>query len=105
VNYALLDVIFLTVIAVLVLAGFAVKQTPGWPAVALAAAVLLVATVVFDNIMISIGLVAYNPDRIAGVFLGVAPIEDFAYTIAAVVGLPALWALLSPRTRPRASDD
>ncbi len=28
--------------------------------------------------------------------VGVAPLEDFAYAVAAVVLLPSLWALLSP---------
>jgi len=60
-----------------------------------------VMTAVFDNVMISIGLVDYNPQLISGAFLGVAPLEDFAYAIAAVVGLPCLWALLG-RTGGRA---
>ena len=68
-----------------------------WPAVGITAAILLVMTAVFDNIMISIGLVAYNESLISGAFIGVAPLEDFAYTIAAVVGLPSLWVLLGRR--------
>ena len=59
--------------------------------------VLLVTTAVFDNIMIAVGLVAYAPDRISGAFLGIAPLEDFAYAIAAAVLLPSLWVLLEPR--------
>ncbi len=54
-------------------------------------------TAVFDNIMISIGLVAYNEALISGAFIGVAPLEDFAYAIAAIVGLPSLWVLLEKR--------
>ena len=68
-------------------------------AVALTAGVLLLLTAVFDNVMISIGLVGYDPAHISGVFVGVAPLEDFAYAIAAVVLLPSLWVLLG-----RASD-
>ena len=60
--------------------------------------VLLVMTAVFDNVMIGIGLVDYNPDLISGAFVGIAPLEDFAYAIAAVVLLPALWHLLPART-------
>ena len=56
--------------------------------------VLLVMTAVFDNVMIGIGLVAYNESLISGAFIGIAPLEDFAYAIAAVVGLPSLWVLL-----------
>ena len=61
------------------------------------AAVLLVLTAVFDNLMIAVDLFGYNPDRISGAFLGLAPLEDFAYPLAAVLLLPALWDLLSPR--------
>jgi lycopene cyclase domain-containing protein len=57
---------------------------------------VLVLTVVFDNAMIALGLFTYDPDLILGVKLGLAPIEDFGYPIAAVIGLPTLWALLAP---------
>jgi lycopene cyclase domain-containing protein len=59
-----------------------------------------VMTAVFDNIMISVGLVDYAPQLISGAFIGVAPLEDFAYAIAAIVGLPSLWVLLG-RKEPR----
>lgn len=62
------------------------------------AAVLILLTAVFDNLMIAVDLFGYNPDRISGAFLGLAPLEDFAYPLAAVLALPALWELLSPRT-------
>ena len=93
-TYAELNLIFLAVVAVGVLAGLVVRRTPRWGAIGLAAALLLIATAIFDNAMISVGLVAYNPALISGLFIGVAPVEDFAYTVAAVVGLPALWVLL-----------
>ena len=32
-----------------------------------------------------------------GAKIGVAPLEDFSYTIAALVLLPSLWSLLTPR--------
>ncbi|MFU8948034.1 lycopene cyclase domain-containing protein [Mycetocola zhadangensis] len=55
---------------------------------------VLLMTAVFDNVMIAIGLFGYNPDLISGAFLGLAPLEDFAYAIAAAVLLPGLWLLL-----------
>jgi lycopene cyclase domain-containing protein len=101
-TYWALNSLFLVVVGVVaVLAARRVR----WGAVGLAAAVLLVLTAVFDNVMIGVGLVAYAPSRISGVLVGAAPLEDFAYAIAAVVGLPALWSLLphgrtrAPRTR------
>ncbi|MFD1720547.1 lycopene cyclase domain-containing protein [Amnibacterium endophyticum] len=62
-------------------------------------AVLLVLTAVFDNVIVGTGIVAYDDARILGVRLGVAPIEDFSYAIAAVLALPALWLALERRPR------
>ena len=93
-NYWTLNAIFLAIVALVAIVGLVTRRTPRWASVGLAAAVLLVMTAVFDNVMISIGLVDYNPALISGVFIGVAPLEDFAYAVAAVVGLPSLWALL-----------
>jgi len=67
-------------------------------AVPVALAVLLAMTAVFDNAMIGVGLVGYDPDRISGVRVGIAPLEDFAYAVAAAVLLPSLWVLLGRRT-------
>lgn len=90
-TYWALNAIFLAVIAVLALVA---ARRVRWAAVGVTAAVLLVMTAVFDNVMIGIGLVAYEPGLISGAFLGIAPLEDFAYAIAAVIGLPSLWVLL-----------
>jgi lycopene cyclase domain-containing protein len=65
---------------------------------ALALVAVLVLTAVFDNIMIGVGLVAYEAGLISGLFVGIAPIEDFAYPVAAALLLPAVWSLLSGDT-------
>ena len=93
-TYWTLNVIVLAVVAVLALVA---RRRLSWPALGFTAAILLVMTAVFDNIMISIGLVAYNESLISGAFIGVAPLEDFAYAIAAIVGPPSLWVLLGKR--------
>jgi lycopene cyclase domain-containing protein len=67
---------------------------------AIGLAAVLLATAIFDNVIIGTGIVAYDPARISGVRIGLAPIEDFAYAIAAAVLLPSLWMLLR---RPRAN--
>ncbi|KQS09258.1 hypothetical protein ASG04_10385 [Curtobacterium sp. Leaf183] len=54
---------------------------------------LLVMTVVFNNVIVTLGIVAYDPARISGVRIGAFPIEDLAYAIAAAFLLPALWVL------------
>jgi lycopene cyclase domain-containing protein len=97
VTYALVSAGFLAVAAVAgaVLARRAGGRRPSWGAVVLAGAVLLVLTAVFDSIMIAAELFSYAPDLISGLRVGLAPVEDFAYPLAAVLALPALWALLT----------
>ncbi len=61
--------------------------------------VLLVLTAVFDNLMIAAGLVSYDDDLTSGIRLGLAPIEDFSYAVAAAVFVPAVWGLLMATPR------
>jgi len=63
----------------------------------LAASVMLLLTLVFDNLIIGTGIVDYDPEKISGVRLGVAPIEDFAYTLVALVLIPSLFNFLRIR--------
>lgn len=95
-TYWLLNAIFLAPVLII---GILAARRLRWPALGITAAILLVMTAVFDNIMISVGLVDYAPDLISGAFIGVAPLEDFAYAVAAIVGLPSLWVLLGRREK------
>ena len=61
---------------------------------------LCVLTAVFDTIMIDVGLYVFDPDKILGRYIWGAPLEDFAYAIAAGVGIPVLWVVLGRRRRP-----
>jgi lycopene cyclase domain-containing protein len=97
VTYWLLNLPFLGAVAVVAIAALLARRAPRWRAIGLAAIVLLVLTAVFDNILVATGIVGYDPSRISGVLVGVAPVEDFAYAVAAVVLLPSLWHLLQPR--------
>lgn len=63
-------------------------------ALGLAAALTLVMTLVFDNLIILFGIVGYDESLISGVKLGVAPIEDFSYTLVGLVLIPLTWELL-----------
>lgn len=64
----------------------------------IAAAVLLVLTAIFDNIMIGVGLVVYPEEHLSGLSIGLAPLEDFSYSLCAAFLVPAIFTLLSPRT-------
>ena len=114
-TYWAINAVFLIIVVIVVVAAVAVSRARSRrgirgstlrPAVlAITMAVLLAMTAVFDNIMIGVGLVGYDPSRISGVFIGIAPVEDFAYAVAAVLLLPALWVLLgrSSLRRPHPS--
>ena len=60
---------------------------------------LLILTVIFDNAIIASGIVAYDPNNISGVKIGVAPIEDFAYSIALALLMPTIWIFLEKRNK------
>lgn len=97
-TYVLLSLVVLLIIAV----GTATvtKYLPVRP-LALTLLVLVVLTAIFDNIIVGVGLVDYDPELISGIRVPYAPIEDFAYTLGAVLLIPALWVWLG--AKPRAS--
>ena len=54
-----------------------------------AAAVLVVLTAIFDNLMIAAGLFTYPEEHLSGLRVGLAPVEDFSYAICAAFLVPA----------------
>ncbi len=98
-TYLLLNAAFLVAPTALLVGALARtrrrgRSRPFAAAVGLALAAVVLLTAVFDNVLVGLGIVGYDETRISGVRLGVAPIEDFAYAVAAAVGLPSLWVLL-----------
>lgn len=98
-TYLILNIIFF--IPILAIAAWAYRTRrqllPSRRAIGITLIVLLLATAVFDNVLIAAGIVDYNPDLILGIRLALAPIEDFAYTVGACILLPSLWALIPGR--------
>lgn len=93
-TYLLLCALFVAAAAVVALLARR-RGRPGHAvAVALTAAVLLLLTAVFDNLMIAAGLFDYADARISGLRIGRAPVEDFCYPLAGVLLLTAVWNLL-----------
>jgi len=93
-TYWALNAIFLAAVAAVAVVAVLSKRGPRWASVGLVLGVVLLMTAVFDNVMIGVGLVGYSAEKISGAFIGIAPLEDFAYAIAAVVLLPSLWTLI-----------
>ena len=79
-SYLGLNAIFLGAV---ILAGLAMRKQLPWRAIFLATGVLLIATAIFDNLIVGTGIVAYDESLILGIKIGFAPIEDFAYSLAA----------------------
>ena len=106
-SYLLLSAGFLLAALALLLAGLIRSGRARalirrwWLPATLATAALLVLTAVFDNVMIAAGLFTYDWEGTAGLRIGAAPVEDFAYPLAAVLALPGLWLLLAPRAARR----
>lgn len=67
-----------------------------------AGAVLLVMTGVFNNVIVGLGIVAYDPALVSGARIGLFPVEDLAYSVAAALLLPSCWVLLDRPDAPRA---
>ena len=86
-TYLILNIIFIALI-VLLLHVYAPKMLRAWYTTLV---VLLVMTAIFDNVIISLGIVAYNPSSILGLYIYKAPVEDFFYAVLAVYAVPALW--------------
>jgi len=81
-NYLGLNAIFLGALAILTIP--VIKQLP-LRAIGLATLALLAITAIFDNLIIGLGIVAYDETKISGIMVGLAPIEDFAYSLAAPI--------------------
>lgn len=91
-----LNAIFLAIAAIAALSTLRGRQ---WLTVAKVLAPMLGLTAIFDNVIIATGIVAYDPTIISGVKIGVAPIEDFGYTVAAALLLPTIWFFLEKRSK------
>lgn len=96
--YALLTIPFLVLTAIVTVAtarrpGFAARmRASAWTAL-----VLIILTAIFDNVMIALDLFTYPEHLISGIRIGLAPIEDFSYPLAAAFLVPAIRGLCTPR--------
>ncbi len=93
-TYVILSVAVLALIAVVTVPTL--RRLRARPIV-LTGLALIALTAVFDNVIVGTGIVAYDESLISGIRVGSAPIEDFSYTLGAVMLVPALWTWLAPR--------
>lgn len=70
-----------------------------WGAYPVAMIPMLILTAIFDNLIILNGIVGYDHSKISGWMIGAAPIEDFFYTVAAVLIVPSVWTFLGRKAK------
>jgi len=92
-TYILLNVLFL--ITLVIFMPNKLKKPPRAWWITLYAVFLL--TLIFDPIIILLGIVDYNPDKILGLNLLGAPIEDFFYALYAACIVPLVWHRLGEK--------
>lgn len=99
-TYVALNAIFLVLVSALLVVTASVfgRRLP-WRAMLITLAIMLVLTAIFDNVIIGIGLVAYDDSLLSGMRIGVAPIEDFSYTVAVAVIVPCVWILTERKAK------
>ncbi len=54
-------------------------------------AILVFFTAIFDSLIVGQGIVAYDLTKTLRIFIGRAPVEDFAYALVAAILIPYLW--------------
>lgn len=87
ITYTILNVSFILVIIVL-LRIKPRRPSRAWWRTLIA---ILLLTAVFDSIIVGLGIVAYDTEKILGVTIGNAPVEDFFYALLACVIVPVIW--------------
>lgn len=102
-TYWLINVPFLVAAALVTAVALGARRVPRLSAWLVATGVMVALTAIFDNAIIGFGIVDYDEALISGVRVGVAPIEDFAYTLAALMIIPAAWHLLERRPKGETS--
>lgn len=86
-TYILLNIIVIVIVAA------ALRPVNIWgnrPAL-ITLVILLLLTAIFDNLIVAASIVGYDSAKILGVYIGVAPVEDFMYAVLSVIAVVAIW--------------
>lgn len=83
-----------TMLLVVGLLAIFFRKHYSWKNLIFSLVVLLALTAVFDSLIILNNIVAYDSSLISGARVIAAPIEDFAYSLVAVLLAPILWKVV-----------
>ena len=89
-TYLILNIVFL-VVTVVLLASF--RSLKIGKKTFIIGVILMILTVIFDSMIINSEIVGYDKSRLLGLYAYKAPLEDFFYTIFAVIAVPSIWFL------------
>lgn len=97
-NYIVLNTAFLAAVALLCVAlHYRYKLHLNRRSLLYSLAILLVLTIIFDSLLIHLELFYYDPARLLGLYIGKAPVEDFAYPVGSLLLVATLWEVLENR--------
>lgn len=86
-------------VLVLIVVCLALRIRPSCPGRAWVATLvsILLLTLAFDNLLIYLDMFTYASDKILGLHIWLAPVEDFMYAVLAAILIPAVWHKLGDR--------
>lgn len=93
-TYVILNIVFMAVVLVALRRWLPALDTR----LTLAMIAILTMTAVFDSLIITFDIVAYDMTKILGIYIFQAPVEDFAYALLAILIVPALWKYFEDRS-------
>jgi lycopene cyclase domain-containing protein len=86
-TYLILNIVF-TIVILLALGVRRITPSRAWMTTVI---IIVILTAIFDSMIVGLSIVSYNHDKIMGIFVGLAPIEDFFYALFACIIVPFLW--------------
>lgn len=86
-KYLILNIVFI----ILVLLVFRIKPRIPKRVWWITLLIMLILTAIFDSLIVGFDIVGYNLNNISQIYIFKAPIEDFAYTLLAVILIPFIW--------------
>ena len=95
-KYLAINLIFVSVLVLIITALIHLyKIKLAFKAIGIALIALFIMTAVFDSFIVKSGIVAYDTSKILGIYIIKAPLEDFMYSLASIIGAACLWEWLS----------
>jgi len=91
-NYLALNVVFMLIAFVIL---NVINRKSPWRAIGWTLLVMCLVTLVFDNVIVGLGIVDYDSSKISGLLLGLVPVEDFAYTVVSVLAVSSIWHMMT----------